>query len=249
MTDNLPPLLPCPFCGGAPKTIERPDNIDGTEFVYAVSCCCDSYSARAHQLERRKTPEQAKSAATEAWNRRPGAVPAGWVMVPVEPTGEMLRAMSSSKAMDAEGEFPSLFDLIDYSGENKTRTAIRAAYCAMLAAAPQQVAQPSAPVSNCNVDMRIAAIAADRDYWREMCKEAERLMQAKPEQAAQQWQPIETAPKDRRILMGRVGYSWVFFAIWDEHRAHWSTGTGPMEFFANPTHWMPLPAAPQKPKD
>lgn len=63
-------LKPCPFCSAAPKTIERPDNIDGTEFVYAVFCHCEGYSATAHQMARRKTPAQAKKDAIAAWNCR-----------------------------------------------------------------------------------------------------------------------------------------------------------------------------------
>jgi Lar family restriction alleviation protein len=63
-------LKPCPFCGGAPSTVERPDNIDGTEFFYAVACYCGGYSACAHQMAKRKTPEQAKADAIAAWNRR-----------------------------------------------------------------------------------------------------------------------------------------------------------------------------------
>lgn len=63
-------LKPCPFCGGDPKTTERPDNIDGTRFFYAVACYCDGYSACAHKMAVEPTPEQAKHAAIEAWNRR-----------------------------------------------------------------------------------------------------------------------------------------------------------------------------------
>ena len=59
-----------------------------------------------------------------------------WVMVPREPTYELLRAMSESVAVDDEGPFPPLFELLDFSGENKTYTVLRAAYAAMIAAAP-----------------------------------------------------------------------------------------------------------------
>lgn len=71
---------------------------------------------------------------------------AGYKPVPVEPTGEMLRAMSSSKAVDNDGEFPSLSDLIGYSGDDKTLAVMKAAYAAMLAAAPEAPAQqPTIP--------------------------------------------------------------------------------------------------------
>lgn len=63
-------LKPCPFCGGAPNFIERPDNIDGTEFFCSVACYCGGYSACAHKMVVRKTPELARRDATEKWNTR-----------------------------------------------------------------------------------------------------------------------------------------------------------------------------------
>ena len=63
-------LLPCPFCGGAPTTIERPDNIDGTQFFYAIACYCGRHSACAHKMAVRKTPEIAKADSIAAWNTR-----------------------------------------------------------------------------------------------------------------------------------------------------------------------------------
>jgi hypothetical protein len=84
-------------------------------------------------------------AAWDAWQAalsQPAAVE-GLVMVPVEPTNAMVKAMSESKARDDEGEFPAMFDLLDFSGENKTHTVLKAAYKAMLSATP---APPSAPV-------------------------------------------------------------------------------------------------------
>ncbi len=78
-------LLPCPFCGGAPTTIERPDNIDGTQFFYAIACYCGRYSACAHKMAVRKTPEIAKADAIAAWNTRspqPTQAQAGAVPMP-----------------------------------------------------------------------------------------------------------------------------------------------------------------------
>lgn len=60
-----------------------------------------------------------------------------WKLVPTEPISAMLSAMSCSKARDAEGEFPMLLDMIDYSGENKTHTVLAAAYRAAIAASPE----------------------------------------------------------------------------------------------------------------
>jgi hypothetical protein len=70
-------------------------------------------------------------------NPQPVIAPEGWTLVPIEPTQEMIAAMSTSKAKDSEGEFPMLLDLIDYSGENKTCAVLKASYAAMLAAAPK----------------------------------------------------------------------------------------------------------------
>lgn len=65
-----------------------------------------------------------------------GGVPTGWKLVPIDPTHEIISAMLASKAHDEEGSFDALLDLIGFSGENKTHTVLKAAYAAMLAAAP-----------------------------------------------------------------------------------------------------------------
>jgi len=56
------------------------------------------------------------------------------VVVPVKPNAAMLKAMAESRAVDDEGEFPAMLDLLDFSGENKIRTVLEAAYVAALAA-------------------------------------------------------------------------------------------------------------------
>lgn len=67
---------------------------------------------------------------------------------------------------------------------------------------------------------------------------------------SQQWNPIETAPKDGTWILainaaknpGRqhvVHYS----ERWGNHYP-WVTGSAPMDFVAGVTHWMPLPAPP-----
>ena len=68
--------------------------------------------------------------------RGQGGVPAGWKLVPIVPTFEIIRGMSESVACDDEGVFPSMCDLLDFSGENKTHTVLRAAYVAAMVAAP-----------------------------------------------------------------------------------------------------------------
>jgi hypothetical protein len=59
------------------------------------------------------------------------------------------------------------------------------------------------------------------------------------------WKAIETAPKDCRILIGRIGHPHVFSAWWSDRYEHWATGCSPMDYFAEPTHWMELPGAPK----
>lgn len=58
------------------------------------------------------------------------------------------------------------------------------------------------------------------------------------------WHPIETAPKDCPVLLGRVGYQRVVSAMWNERYGHWATGPSPMDFFTEPTNWMLPPVAP-----
>lgn len=61
-----------------------------------------------------------------------------------------------------------------------------------------------------------------------------------------QWQSIENAPKTGHdILVGKPGHP-VRLAFWDEARGgQWSVWPG-RELYMDPTHWMPLPAAPER---
>ncbi len=58
-------LLPCPFCGRAPKTSSRDSVFNTTGKIYFVSCFCDGYSARAH------IHGASEQEAAEQWNARP----------------------------------------------------------------------------------------------------------------------------------------------------------------------------------
>lgn len=77
-------------------------------------------------------------------------------------------------------------------------------------------------------------------------------------EAAQQWQPIETAPKDgtRILLCKQAGYgiAWAGLGYWFNREpcphdppckpgAHlgWTDG---LDTYSTPTHWMPLPDIP-----
>lgn len=84
---------------------------------------------------------------------------------------------------------------------------------------------------------------------------------APPAAPASQWMPIETAPKDslyedgenrygRRILVWGNGYDEPMRARWwfriDSNRQNFISDAG---FAVFPTHWMPLPAAPDHLRD
>lgn len=66
---------------------------------------------------------------------------------------------------------------------------------------------------------------------------------------AQEWQPIETAPKDgRRIAAcvwdadaGRWVVGYIYWWVSSQDIGHWIGGVN------QPTHWMPLPAPPGDP--
>lgn len=62
-----------------------------------------------------------------------------WQLVPVEPNFAEIKAMAESVAVDDEGPFSPLCDLLGYSGENKTHTVLKAARAAMLTASAQEM--------------------------------------------------------------------------------------------------------------
>ena len=78
-----------------------------------------------------------------------------------------------------------------------------------------------------------------------------------------QWQPVETAPKDRVILIyGKPSNlildgnfltvfhrAAIFTAEWDDIDASFVLSGGSwLGPFVNPTHWMPLPDPPKEPE-
>jgi hypothetical protein len=75
------------------------------------------------------------------------------------------------------------------------------------------------------------------------------------------WRPIETAPRDRRVLLSEVSYKGERYAnvgVWEEEgyctkegwRLAYPISDGPAYdhncdgFDLDPTHWMPLPEPP-----
>ena len=118
--------LPCPFCGGAPRSVARPDNIDGTRFFYALACYCGGYSACAHKMAVEPTPEQAKRTAIEAWNRR--AQPAQAVPPDVVRDADVEAA---AKKMAEIFDYP--WDFMPEKGRNTMRENVRAVLDAAIA--------------------------------------------------------------------------------------------------------------------
>lgn len=68
------------------------------------------------------------------------------------------------------------------------------------------------------------------------------------------WRPIESAPKDgtRLMLAKIVGHPanptalwWACAGLWSDRWNNWNDGVEPCGL-AGPTHWMPLPPAPDR---
>ena len=60
-----------------------------------------------------------------------------------------------------------------------------------------------------------------------------------------EWQPIETAPKDRPILLAAWVAAGPYYVLevgwWEEDGGHWAFGSE-----GDPTHWMTLPSPPDQ---
>lgn len=74
MSTDLPPLLPCPFCGDPARLTSRPGSEgDGVAWVAFAACYCGGYGACAHKMGRGATKESAERVCASLWNTR--AVP------------------------------------------------------------------------------------------------------------------------------------------------------------------------------
>ena len=60
------------------------------------------------------------------------------------------------------------------------------------------------------------------------------------------WQPIDTAPKDRQLLMWEPFEPMICLGRWNDEDGEWSrcesNGT---RFWKQPTHWMEAPEPPK----
>ena len=64
-----------------------------------------------------------------------------------------------------------------------------------------------------------------------------------------EWQPIETAPKDGRLILmitkNASDICGVYVAYWNDEMDWFQFHKE--GYVTNPTHWMPIPALPTKP--
>lgn len=80
---------------------------------------------------------------------------------------------------------------------------------------------------------------------------ARSLQSTRSEAMESKWQPIETAPKDKRGILGWFpGCKCTFSIVWhryskEEDTRCWHSFGGSGGFYGEqPTHWMPLPEPP-----
>jgi hypothetical protein len=97
--------------------------------------------------------------------------------------------------------------------------------------------------------------SGDYKAGRDLLNRAADALARSSEQAAQGWQPIETAPKDGTPvdLFSQYGRRWCNYR-WDKQirRGMWSDAAyahrvwhdRPCMYEASVTHWMPIPSAP-----
>jgi hypothetical protein len=121
-------LLPCPFCGGQAQMIEGDGGFSGRVQIDCTVC-------------RNATWWWGEAVAIRQWNRRATAsaqatVPAGWKLVPIEPTESMVidGFESAPSALFSEPEVWGAFEAM--SGCQQAAHKARLCYAAMLTAAP-----------------------------------------------------------------------------------------------------------------
>ena len=117
-------LLSCPFCGGE-AGFHKDEDCNGCHYIWCHSCDgMFDLSAKADPENDTETLEELNERIAPIWNNRAQqSAPAGYVLVPVEPTHEMLEALWGRS-----------FDQFDEGGAKKIA---RIKYQGLLAAAPK----------------------------------------------------------------------------------------------------------------
>ena len=164
------------------------------------------------------------------------------------PAGHVL--VSESLLKEAIVAIQTCGDGVDFGAYD--RTLIRELSAVL---APQPVAQPGEPLLDCDVAPRPLAYPL-KDYhhspsngplhftWQDkphrivydLIAAVRYYAQAKPEQASQQWMPIETAPKDGTSLMLKAPSGRIADGVFDLKYKVWAWPYVMVE----PTHWVPL---------
>lgn len=133
-----PELLPCPFCGGKVEAGYYAEEfvVDCPECRFEVSTYDDgpndpSLKGIRHWNTRIALPSPAPDAIAQA----------AQLLLDAMPNYAMERAALESQAVDDEGPFYPLTDLLDFSAENKAHTVIREALCAAFRALAQDQGQ------------------------------------------------------------------------------------------------------------
>jgi len=101
---------------------------------------------------------------------------------------------------------------------------------------------PPLPEADSSMTIIVAGCAAEIDTFRASTMDAYARAAIKAYQR-QQWQPIETAPQDGRVVLGVHGRQRPF----EMYRGPHGDWLDAKDRVRDPSHWMPLPPAPDLP--
>lgn len=263
-----PVLLPCPFCGGEASSTgvitysDRHDAwwSDGSRvktayFVNCIQCGCDNKQMLGHQ-----TPAEAIT----AWNTRTHPQPSLSVGLDREAVAKLVcremgydpdEHIKGGQATDFEdfgprwkaarhGHWHGFTDYEDIADQ------IIKAILALAAPAEGYVLVPVEPTEAMidaadTMGNRLAGsdIGTDdmtRYIWSAMIAAC---LPAAPVAPAEGWQPIETAPQRKKVIIHDPKWGVTEGLLFEDGKWGLATFNGQV-MKANPTHWMPLPAAP-----
>lgn len=226
-------LRECPFCGS--------QHI-GFDFVetYSTDSSYGIFGCRECGFHINTSDDRCESAEEiSAWNRRSShaSVPEGYVLVPVEPTEEQWGELARDIMMwlDFDRQTPrTLFDHLRNLGVEAPQWLIDEPEMKNLDHVPSKG-------TRCALIYKAMLAAAPTTPVSEGC-----------------WLPIETAPKDKFVLLaGPSGYTTIEIVYAtgrmcsDYHVGRWIDHANDdlTDWGFEPTHWMPLPEAPAMQED